>query len=68
MKDYSWLEAAVCAFIVAVITFGLCFAGVFIGKKSGTALASKSAIFGGSILIFIGIWIFVKSIFGIDFL
>lgn len=61
IDEYSWLQAAVCALIVAVITFGICFAGVFIGKKSGTALASKSAIFGGSILIVIGLWIFIKS-------
>ncbi len=62
IDEYSWIEAAVCALIVAVITFGICFAGIFIGKKSGTALAGKSAIFGGSILILIGILIFVKSI------
>ena len=61
IDEYSWLQAAVCALIVAVITFGICFAGVFIGKKSGTALASKSAIFGGFILIVIGLWIFIKS-------
>lgn len=61
IDEYSWIQAAVCALIVAVITFGICFAGVFIGKKSGTALASKSAIFGGSILIVIGLWIFIKS-------
>lgn len=61
IDEYNWIQAAVCALVVAVITFGICFAGVFIGKKSGTALASKSAIFGGSILIVIGLWIFIKS-------
>ena len=65
IDEYTWIQAAVCALIVAVITFGLCFAGVFIGKKSGTALASRSAIFGGSILILIGLWIFIKSFLNI---
>lgn len=61
IDEYNWIQAAVCALIIAALTFGICFAGILIGKKSGTALSSKSAIFGGSILIFIGLWIFIKS-------
>ena len=37
--------------------------GVFIGKKFGTVLANKSQIFGGIVLIIIGIEIFVTGIF-----
>ena len=61
--DFNWTEAALCAFIIALMTFGICVAGIFIGKKSGTALAGKSSIFGGAILIFIGLEIFITSFF-----
>ena len=40
--------------------FGL---GGNIGKKAGTRLAGKAGIFGGSILIFIGLEIFITSWF-----
>ena len=63
IDSFNLLEAAICALIVAIMTFGICFAGILIGKKSGTALAGKSSIFGGSILIFIGLEIFITSFF-----
>ena len=49
--------------LVAVVTFGICYAGIYIGKKAGTALANKAGILGGSILIFIGFEIFITSWF-----
>lgn len=61
ISDYNVLQAVVCALLIAVVTFGICFAGILLGKKFGTALAGKSAIFGGAILIFIGIEIFITS-------
>ena len=61
ISDYNLLQAAVCACIIALVTFGICTAGIYLGKKFGTALAGKSAIFGGSILIFIGLEIFITS-------
>ena len=61
ISDYVTLQAIVCAIIIAVLTFGICFAGILIGKKFGTALAGKSSIFGGAILIFIGLEIFITS-------
>ena len=63
ISDYNLLQAAVCACIIALVTFGICTAGIYLGKKFGTALAGKSAIFGGSILIFIGLEIFITSFF-----
>lgn len=63
ISDYVTAQAVVCSILIAAVTFGICFAGIFLGKKFGTALAGKSAIFGGSILIFIGIEIFVSSFF-----
>ena len=61
ISDYIAVQAIVCALLIAVITFGICFAGILLGKRFGTALAGKSAIFGGSILIFIGLEIFISS-------
>ena len=59
--EYDLPTALVAALIIAVVTFIICVFGVAIGKKTGTRLAGKAGILGGAILIFIGIWIFVKS-------
>ena len=56
-------KAVVCALIIAVITFVICMAGLITGKKFGTKFADKASIFGGVILIMIGIEIFVTGIF-----
>ena len=61
LSEYGTLEAIVCALLIALVTFFICLGGIYIGKRFGTALAGKSSIFGGSILIFIGIEIFVTS-------
>jgi len=45
------------------VTFFICFAGLFIGKKAGTHLAGKAGILGGVILLFIGLEIFITSFF-----
>ena len=57
------LEAAVAAGIIAAVTFVICLAGVYIGKRAGGKLAGKAGILGGSILIFIGLEIFITSWF-----
>ncbi len=41
--------------IIGVVTFFIATAGVFIGSKLGEKLQSKAEIFGGSILILIGL-------------
>jgi len=48
---------------IAVCTTILSFVAVFVGKKAGTKLNSKAEIFGGSILIFIGLKIFIEHMF-----
>ena len=57
------LSKGVCAAIIAVMTFFICYAGIAIGKKFGTKLANKASVFGGVILIFIGLEIFITGIF-----
>ena len=64
ISDYGWLEAPVCGLVIAAVTFGLCFGGVYIGKRFGTRIAGKASIFGGAILIIIGIEIFITGLIG----
>lgn len=63
IADYGFLMAAVCALIIAAVTFFICMAGLFIGKKFGTVLSGKAAVLGGAILIVIGVEIFITGIF-----
>ena len=63
IADYDLTSAIISAVIIAVVTFGICLGGIIIGRKVGTKLAGKAGIFGGAILIFIGIEIFVSSFF-----
>ncbi len=63
IADYDLLEAIKCALVIAAVTFVICVVGVAIGKKVGTKLAGKASIFGGAILIFIGLEIFITSWF-----
>ena len=60
--DYKAVMAIVCALIIAVVTFIICMIGLKLGIKVGMRLAKKASIFGGMILIFIGIEIFVKGV------
>ena len=63
ISNYIFLQALVCSLLIAVVTFFICVAGVYIGKKFGTKLAGKASIFGGIILIIIGLEIFITSFF-----
>ncbi len=63
ISEYGWQMALVCALIIAFVTFFICMAGLFFGKKFGTKLSGKATILGGIILIIIGIEIFIKGIF-----
>lgn len=63
IADYDWLMALVCALLIALVTFFICLGGLIIGKIFGTRLSNKASILGGSILIFIGIEIFISSLF-----
>lgn len=62
ISDYDLKGAALSALIIALITLVTCFLGVEIGKKFGTRLSDKAEIFGGIILILIGIEIFISGI------
>lgn len=63
IAHYNVVEALFACLLIGVVTFFICFAGLAIGKKAGTRLAGKAGIFGGAILIFIGLEIFITSWF-----
>ncbi len=63
ISEYNVIEAFFSALIIAAVTFAICLVGVIIGRRFGTALAGKSAVFGGVILIAIGLEIFITSLF-----
>ena len=63
IAHYNLAEALLAVALIGVVTFFICLGGLYIGKKAGTKLADKAGIFGGGILIFIGLLIFVKSWF-----
>ena len=65
ISDYSALRAIAASVIIGVVTLVICLIGLIFGKKIGEKISSIATIIGGCILIFIGIEIFVKGIFGL---
>lgn len=63
--EYNFVEALVCVLVIALVTFIICMFGVWAGKKFGNMLSNKATVFGGVILVGIGIYIFIKGILGI---
>lgn len=62
IAEYGWVMALTAALIISAVTFVICMAGLVIGKKFGTKLSNKAQILGGSILIAIGLEIFIRGL------
>ena len=65
IADYPVIEALLSALIIGVVTLAICFVGLAFGKRIGNKFSSTATIIGGAILIFIGIEVFVRGIFGL---
>lgn len=63
IADYSSLEAIISTLIIGITTFIICIFGLELGKKVGKAFSDKATLFGGCILIIIGLEIFIKGVF-----
>ena len=63
IAEYDLLSALVEAVIIGAVTFGICVLGVKLGKRLGLKLAGKASVFGGIILILIGLEIFITGVF-----
>ncbi len=59
--EYNWVMALVSSLVIGIITYFICYFGLYIGRKFGTKFAGKASMFGGIVLILIGIEIFVTS-------
>ncbi len=64
ISDYLLPAALISVAIIGLVTFMICLVGLEIGKRFGTKLAGKASIFGGVILIAIGIEIFITGLIG----
>ena len=62
IAEYDLPMALVCCLLIAAVTFAICLCGIQIGKTVGTKLSGKAQIFGGVILIMIGLEIFITGI------
>lgn len=62
IANMIFIEALVCCLIIAFITFIICLVGVHIGKTFGNKFNNNAELFGGIILIIIGIEIFLTNI------
>lgn len=51
------------ALLIGLITFILCMAGVYIGKKFGSLLGLRAKLIGGLVLLTIGLKIFIENQF-----
>ena len=62
ISDYDFMGALVSSLIIASVTAVTCFIGVEIGKRFGVRLSDKAQLFGGVILILIGVEIFLSGV------
>lgn len=62
IASYDTAHAITESLIIGVVTFGICIAGLMLGRKVGTKLAGKASVLGGVILIAIGLEIFITGI------
>ena len=58
IAEYGYLQAIVCAGIIAFVTLIICLVGLVIGRKIGSAIGAIGEVVGGIILICIGLKIF----------
>lgn len=63
IAENTLAEALVSIIIISVMTLGICIAGIVIGKLFGQKFAGKASIFGGIILVAIGLEILISSFF-----
>lgn len=63
IADYALMEALASTVLIGVTTFIICIFGLELGRKVGKAFSDKATLFGGCILMIIGLEIFIKGVF-----
>ena len=61
IAGYAAAEAFICSLIIAAVTFVICVAGLILGRRFGILLAGRAQIFGGALLIAIGLDILLSK-------
>ena len=61
IAEYKFALANAASLIIAAVTFTICIIGLAIGRKVGSCLSKKASLFGGILLIAIGIEIFARG-------
>ncbi len=61
LAQYTWYQAFGSGLIIAAVTFLLSYSGVAIGRRFGSHIRQYASILGGSILILIGLEIWVRA-------
>ena len=61
IEQYDLGTASLAAGIIGAVTFGICLAGLALGRRAGTKLSRHASILGGIILIAIGFKIFLEG-------
>lgn len=62
IASYGFMEAMLASLTIGSITFILCLMGGYLGKKVGAKISNQAGILGGSLLILIGLKIFITSL------
>ena len=62
IADYSGVLAIITSIIIFLIAFIICVIGFYLGRRFGTVLSNKASIFGGLILILIGVEILALGV------
>ena len=61
ISEYRFAQALAESAIIGAVTFAICMAGLYLGKRIGARLAGKASLVGGLILIAIGIKIWAEG-------
>ena len=63
IAEHTTVMAVTSALIIGAVTFVICMCGLFLGRKFGTRMSGKASVFGGIILVLIGLEIFITGVF-----
>lgn len=63
IAEYTFLPALVAALLITAVTFPVCLLGLYLGAHFGTRFSHRAEVFGGILLILIGLEIFITGLF-----
>lgn len=64
IAEYAFALALAESLIIGAVTFGICLAGLRLGRRIGERVSGRATVAGGIILIQIGVEIFITGAFG----